>query len=59
MYYIRKSEAGWYIRNNMTGVGRSLTDIEVEGLLKEFPNLKNSKTVTYFRNRVKSIENLP
>ncbi len=59
MYYIRKSGGTWYIRNNTTGVGRQLTEDEVKELLLEFPNLRNSTTVTYFRNRVNSIANLP
>ncbi|GAB4413862.1 MAG: hypothetical protein OHK0039_21200 [Bacteroidia bacterium] len=59
MYYIRKTAAGWYIRNNNTGAIKVLTDSEVSVLLDEFPNLRNSKTVTYFRNRVRSIQELP
>ena len=59
MYYIRKSEGSWSIRNNTTGVSRQLTEEEVKALLQEFPNLRNSTTVTYFRNRVNSITNLP
>ncbi|MCB0835009.1 MAG: hypothetical protein KDD99_00005 [Bacteroidetes bacterium] len=59
MYYIRKSGGSWYIRNNATGIGRQLSEQEVKALLEEFPNLRNSTTVTYFRNRVNSITNLP
>jgi len=59
MYYIRKSERGWMIRNNHTGQSKKLSDHEIEQILMEFPNLKNSKTVTYFRNNIKSIHNLP
>lgn len=59
MYYIRKNGDTWYIRNNLTGVGRQLTSEEVKDLLEEFPNLRNSTTVTYFRNRVTSIAKLP
>lgn len=59
MYYIRKTGPTWYIRNNTTGVSRQLSEQEVKDLLDEFPNLRNSTTVTYFRNRVNSISNLP
>ena len=59
MYYIRKTGGIWYIRNNTTGASRQLTELEVKDLLIEFPNLKNSTTVTYFRNRVTSITDLP
>lgn len=59
MYYIRKSMQGWLIRNNLTGQFKKLSEQEVEKILIEFPNLKNSKTVTYFRNQIKSISDLP
>lgn len=60
MYYIRKSpNKGWMIRNNNTGSSRALNADEVEQMLIEFPNLKNSSTVTYFINKIKSITDLP
>jgi predicted transcriptional regulator len=59
MYYIRKTDAGWMIRNNTTGAIKTLNDSEIENLLREFPNLRNSRTVTYFRNKVRSIPDLP
>ena len=59
MYYIRKSDHGWLIRNNHTGQRKKLSEEEIEQILVEFPNLKNSKTVTYFRNNIKSINDLP
>lgn len=59
MYYIRKDTSGWCIRNYTTGAVKVLNDTEIENLLTEFPHLRNSTTVTYFRNRVKSIPELP
>lgn len=59
MYCIRKDHSGWKIRNNATGLIKILTETEIDALLVEFPNLRDSKTVTYFRNRVKSINDLP
>ncbi len=59
MYRIRKSLEGWSIRNTVTGAMKQLDEAEVESLLTEFPNLRSSTTVTYFRNQVKSIVNLP
>jgi hypothetical protein len=59
MYYIRKTPTGWHIRNNATGAIKVLSEAEIEKVLTEFPNLRNSKTVTYFRNRVQSISELP
>ncbi len=63
MYYIRKFSEHWAVHNNFTGKHRVLSDNEVEQILTEFPNLKNSlkssKTVTYFRNKIKSINDLP
>lgn len=59
MYYIRKTSDRWYIRNNATGAIKELSETEVSSLLEEFPFLRMSKTVTYFRNRVRSIPDLP
>ena len=59
MYYIRKTPAGWYICNNYTKVTKTLNPEEINLILGEFPHLKDSKTVTYFRNRVNSIQDLP
>lgn len=59
MYRIRKSTEGWFVRNTVTGVEKKLTEGEVENLLMEFPHLRESQTVTYFRNQVKSLPDLP
>lgn len=59
MYYIRKSEGHWKIFNNVTGNSKQLNADEVAQLVKEFPNLKEAKTVTYFRNLIKSVKELP
>ncbi|MCI4668702.1 MAG: hypothetical protein MRZ79_11250 [Bacteroidia bacterium] len=63
MYYIRKSAQKWAVHNNFTGKSRSLNDEEVRSILNEFPNLKNgvekSSSLTFFRNRIKSISDLP
>ncbi len=63
MYYIRKSAQNWAVHNNVTGKRRELTDAEVHNLFQEFPNLKFnsflSRTVTYFRIRIRSIPDLP
>ncbi len=63
MYYIRKASSKWAVHNNFTGRSRSLNDEEVKLLVGEFPVLKsgllNNGSVTYFRNRIKSIPNLP
>jgi len=63
MYYIRKSAERWAVTNNFTGKSRPLNDDEVRQILNEFPNLKNgterSSSLTFFRNRIKSISDLP
>lgn len=63
MFYIRKSLHDWSIVNNQNGKRRMLNPSEVEKLLEEFPNLAlfspNSQSVTYFRNRIRSIPDLP
>ncbi|MEM6803640.1 MAG: hypothetical protein AAF696_19705 [Bacteroidota bacterium] len=59
MYCIRKFEGNWTIKNNYTGASKKLNETEVEELLAEFPHLRESKNVTYFRNKVKSITDLP
>jgi len=63
MYYIRKSSKHWAVHNNVTRKRRELSEEEVNCMLQEFPNLKlhadKSRCVTYFRNRIKSIPNLP
>jgi hypothetical protein len=59
MYRIRKSPEGWTIRNTVTGAVKLLNEPEVENLLNEFPHLRTSTTVTYFRNEVRSIQDLP
>ncbi len=59
MYCIRKFEGNWTIKNNFTRVSKRLNETEVEELLGEFPHLRESKNVTYFRNKVKSITDLP
>ncbi|MDP5171398.1 MAG: hypothetical protein NWR72_14230 [Bacteroidia bacterium] len=59
MYRIRKSVEGWFIRNTITGTVKELNEAEIESLLNEFPHLRDSTTVTYFRNQVKSIPDLP
>ncbi len=59
MYYIRKQGEEWSIHNNVAKTHRQLTPSEIENLLKEFPNLRESKNVTYFRNRLKSVTDLP
>ncbi|GAB4415086.1 MAG: hypothetical protein OHK0039_23490 [Bacteroidia bacterium] len=63
MYYIRKSAEKWAVHNNATGKSRRLSDDEVQMILSEFPNLRTglqgSSSLTYFRNRIKSIPDLP
>lgn len=63
MYYIRKSAEKWAVHNNMNGRSRQLSLDEVQRLLDEFPNLKSGpgsgRSLTYFRNRIRSIPNLP
>ncbi len=63
MFYIRKSTDHWAIVNNRTGKRKLLSDLEIEKLLGEFPNLRlfglQSQSLTYFRNRITSIADLP
>jgi hypothetical protein len=59
MYYIRKQGDQWSIHNNVTRTHRPLNPTEIESVLKEFPHLRESKNVTYFRNRLKSVTDLP
>jgi len=63
MYYIRKSASKWAVHNNFTGKSRRLNDSEVQQIITEFPVLANSisaeGSLTYFRNRITSIPNLP
>jgi hypothetical protein len=63
MYYIRKMAEKWAVYNNSTRKSRSLDDHEIQLILSEFPNLRNSlaqgSTLTYFRNRIKSLADLP
>ena len=62
MYYIRKSSEQWVVYNQRTKKRRFLDPLEVESLLEEFPNLKlnnNSQSLTYFRNHIRSIPDLP
>ena len=62
MYYIRKSSEQWAVHNPRTKKSRPLDPLEVESLLEEFPNLKlnhNSQSLTYFRNHIRSITDLP
>jgi len=63
MYYIRKYLEEWAVHNKKTQKSRSLSEIEVQKLMDEFPNLKfnanTSRSLTYFRNHISSISNLP
>lgn len=62
MYYIRKFAESWAVHNNYTGKSRLLNESEVQELLVEFPNLRDtskSKSLTYFRNKIHSIADLP
>ena len=63
MYYIRKFAGNWAVHNNFTGKKKMLNENEVHNLLTEFPNLRNalqsSKAVTFFRNKINSISDLP
>lgn len=59
MYRIQKIGEDWNIRNNQTGLLRSLHPEEIQKLLKEFPGLQNSYQFNYFRNEIRSIEDLP
>ncbi|MDW3647345.1 MAG: hypothetical protein R8P61_09790 [Bacteroidia bacterium] len=62
MYYIRKFAESWAVHNNYTGKSRLLNESEVQQILVEFPNLRDntrSKSLTYFRNKINSIEDLP
>lgn len=63
MYYIRKNSGNWAVHNNFTGKSRPLNDSEVRQILTEFPNLRNylatSQAVTFFRNKIRSITDLP
>ncbi|MDX2246673.1 MAG: hypothetical protein SF052_07860 [Bacteroidia bacterium] len=63
MYYIRKYSGNWAVHNNYTGKSRPLNDSEVQLILAEFPNLQNylntSQAVTFFRNKIRSIADLP
>lgn len=63
MYYIRKNSEKWAVHNSRTGTSRQLGDMEIQCILNEFPNLKmgpaNSKSLTFYRNRINSINNLP
>ncbi|MDX1908618.1 MAG: hypothetical protein SF053_16395 [Bacteroidia bacterium] len=63
MYYIQKKAERWSVHNNHTHKKRSLTEEEVSLLLTEFPNLKMSlvgnSSLTYFRNRIQSLHDLP
>lgn len=63
MYYIRKSAEKWAVHNNFNGKSRSLNEEEVMQILNEFPFLKNnsgkSNQLTFFRNKIRSISDLP
>lgn len=59
MYRIQKIGDVWNIRNSQTGLFRSLNPEEIQKLLKEFPGLKNSYQFNYFRNEIRSLEDLP
>ena len=63
MYYIRKFSDQWAVHNHRTGESRSLDEVEIQSILSEFPNLRmgiaNNNTLTYFRNRITSISDLP
>lgn len=59
MYRIQKIGNEWNIRNTQSGAFRSLNPEEVQKLLEEFPGLKNSYQFNYFRNEIRSIEDLP
>ncbi|MEM7656897.1 MAG: hypothetical protein AAF399_12265 [Bacteroidota bacterium] len=63
MYYIRKQAENWAVHNNLSGRSRQLSELEIQKILDEFPNLKSStersQSLTYFRNRIKSIDDLP
>jgi hypothetical protein len=63
MYYIRKSSSKWAVHNNFTGRSRALNDDEIQLIISEFPVLRNglssNGSMTYFRNRIKSIVDLP
>jgi hypothetical protein len=63
MYYIRRSAENWAVHNNFTGKSRRLNDVEVQSILDEFPNLRNglktNRSLTYFRNQIRSIADLP
>lgn len=59
MYRIQKIGEDWNIRNTQSGALRSLNPEEVQKLLKEFPGLRNSYQFNYFRNEIRSIEDLP
>ena len=59
MFKIIKEGNQWLIRNNVSGKSRLLKEEEVEKLMKEFPNLVQSRSVCFFRNRIETIAELP
>lgn len=59
MYYIRKYSNGVAIHNDETGCSRLLTEAEVKGVKKEFPQLEDQKVRTVFADQVKSVREKP
>ena len=62
MYFIKKKESNWTVYNKRTGKRRSLTQVEVNDIMEEFPVLKLnawSNQISLCRNRISSVPNLP
>ena len=59
MFYIRKYSNGVAIHNDANGCSRLLTELEVEAVKKEFPQLQQSRVRTVFADEVKSIREKP
>lgn len=59
MYYIRKYSNRWAIFNDDTDRSRLLIPHEIRAVAKEFPQLSDEKVLTFFADRITSIQNKP
>jgi hypothetical protein len=56
MYYIKKYADCWAIHDDITGASRKLTTEEVKKITIEFPSLKDEKVITFYTDRIRSIQ---
>jgi hypothetical protein len=59
MYCVRKFADGWAVFNVESEASRQLTEVEVEVLRQEVPQLNDPETAAYYTDTLDCINNKP